>query len=103
MRLYYRAGVCVCVCLGSRNDEREEKQRDPLLGALMHYQPPASQQASTSTYQGVELLYLVRAGLVSYKKNKRANLQVSLFHNTTANTPEMNTRTKRNKIKVFTI
>lgn len=48
------AGECVCVRLGSI--EEEEKQRDPLLWILMHYQPTAAQQAA-ATNQGVESLY----------------------------------------------
>lgn len=46
--------VCMCVRLGSI--EEEEKQRDPLLRILMHYQPTAAQQAA-ATNQGVESLY----------------------------------------------
>lgn len=42
----------------------EEKQEDPLPGLFMHYQRAAPQQTSTTTYQGVELLY--RQGQVRF-------------------------------------
>lgn len=48
--------VCMCVCARLGSIEEEEKQRDPLLRILMHYQPTAAQQAA-ATNQGVESLY----------------------------------------------
>lgn len=51
------AGVCVHELLGSI-EEAAEKQRDPLLGILMHYQPTAPlQAAAAATKQRVESLY----------------------------------------------
>lgn len=79
-------------------DDWEEKQWDPLPGLLIHYQFRASQQASTTTYQGAQLLYC--QGPVGFNMGPTLCFpRFSTWLQTLSHFPDTSTHRKKNKQK----